>query len=113
MADRTAMAERLGSAALVALLSDFETHPMAAMEALALGRPLLVADNSGLAELAEQGLARAIPTDSDPQTVARAIVEELERPRAVPELSIPSWDDCAAALLAVYREVAGGSACAS
>jgi glycosyltransferase involved in cell wall biosynthesis len=113
MADRGAMAKRLGAASLVVLLSDFETHPMAAMEALALGRPLLVADNSGLRELAEDGLARAIPTNSDPDTVARAILQELERPRSVAEVSLPSWDDCAAALLTLYRDVTGVSDCGS
>ena len=29
-------------------MSEFETHPLAVIEALALGRPALVADTSGL-----------------------------------------------------------------
>ncbi|MBE3558220.1 MAG: glycosyltransferase family 4 protein, partial [Ktedonobacteraceae bacterium] len=70
--DRRAMAEILSQASLVALLSEYEAHPIAVMEALALRRPVLVADTSGLHELAEQKLVSAIPLDSTPEEVARA-----------------------------------------
>ena len=41
--------------ALVVLFSEYETHPLAVLEALSLGRPALVADTSGLSELARTG----------------------------------------------------------
>ena len=44
------MAEELSQAALVVLLSEYETHPIAVLEAVALGRPALVAATSGLSE---------------------------------------------------------------
>lgn len=108
-AENGALAARLGGAALVVLLSDFETHPLAALEALALGRPLLVADTSGLGELAEQGLARAVPPGSPPSVVADAMIEALERPLPRGDLRLPTWDDCAGGLMDLYEEVVKGS----
>ncbi len=102
------MAALLGKASLVVLLSDFETHPLAALEAIALGRPLLVADTSGLGELAEQGLARAVSPDAVPEVIAGAMVEELERPLVRPDVALPTWDDCAAGLLRLYAEITAG-----
>lgn len=104
-ANRQGMADLLQRAALVTLLSDYETHPIAALEALALGRPVLVAHGSGMAELAERGLARSVPLGSSPRQVAHAMLEQLRRPLIPPPLALPSWDDCAAGLLEVYRSV--------
>jgi len=104
---REQMARRLSAVDLVVLLSDFETQPIAALEALALGRPLLVAPGSGLGELAARGLARAVAVDASPETVAAAILRELSDPLARGPLVLPSWDDCAAALVELYRQVAG------
>lgn len=103
--DRHGMAALMSSAALVTLLSEYETHPIAALEALALRRPVLVANGSGLGELAERGLARAIDSDSTDAEVASAIIEQLERPLIPPPIELPSWDDCAAGLLALYRSI--------
>jgi glycogen synthase len=85
------------------LLSEFETHPLAALEAAALGTRLLVADTSGLRELAADGIARAIPLGSSPEDVAVAILEELERPGVHQTPRLPTWDECADALLGLYR----------
>ncbi|MFL5804817.1 MAG: glycosyltransferase family 4 protein [Roseiflexaceae bacterium] len=112
--DRQGMAALLSSAALVALLSDYETHPIAALEALALGRPVLVTHTSGLGELADQGLARSVPLGSSPAQVASAILEQLRRPLAPARVDLPSWDDCATNLLQLYHLVVGRSmSCAS
>lgn len=102
--DRQRMADTLASASLVTLMSDFETHPLAVIEAVSLRRPALVADTSGLRELAEQGLARAIPLGSSSHDLATAALEELAAPRATPAVRLPTWDDCAEGVLAVYRE---------
>jgi glycosyltransferase involved in cell wall biosynthesis len=106
--DRAEMARRLAEVDLVVLLSDYETHPIAALESISLGRPLLVASGSGLGELAQRGLARAIEADTPPQAVAEAILRELRDPLARPPFSLPTWDECAAALLERYRHAAGG-----
>jgi glycosyltransferase involved in cell wall biosynthesis len=103
------MARRLSQVDVVVLLSDFETHPIAALETISLGRPLLVASGSGLGELAERGLARAIDPELAPRAVAAAILRELRDPLERPPVALPTWDECAAALLALYRRAAGRS----
>lgn len=113
LADRQAMADRLSRASLAVLLSEFESQPLAALEAASLGVPLVVADNSGLAELAQRGLARAVALGDSPSAHARAMIEQLLYPPPVAEVSIPSWDDCTRELALLYRRVAGCSSCAS
>jgi glycosyltransferase involved in cell wall biosynthesis/GT2 family glycosyltransferase len=102
----TAMAELLQRVSLVVLLSDFETHPLVALEAAAAGRRLLVADASGLAELAADGFARPIPLDESPEGVARAVIEELALPPQTKRPKLTSWDECADELLQLYRSIA-------
>lgn len=111
--ERRAMAELLARASLVVLLSAYETHPIAALEALAAGRPVLVAGGSGLSELAERGQARAVPLRSSPAQVAAAMLEQLQDPLIPTRLKLPTWDDCAAGLLDLYRSVATRPVCAS
>jgi glycosyltransferase involved in cell wall biosynthesis len=103
--DRDAMARELSRAGLVVLLSEHETQPIAILEALALGRPALVADTSGLSELARRGLARAVPLDSPPERVAAAALDQLRHPRALGPMDLPTWDACANALLDLYQSV--------
>ena len=104
--DRQEMARALKQSSLVALLSDYEAHPVAVMEALALRRPVLVADTSGFKELAEQGLVRAIPLRSSPNEIALAVRQQIEEPLVPPEhLVLPNWDDCTERLETVYLGV--------
>jgi glycosyltransferase involved in cell wall biosynthesis len=104
--DPAAMGALLAQVALVVLLSDFETHPLVALEAAAARRRLLVADSGGLAELAEDGFARAVSVDEPAQGVAEAILQELDKPQPQEIPKLTSWDDCAAALLELYRAAA-------
>jgi glycosyltransferase involved in cell wall biosynthesis len=108
---RAQMAAELQRASLVMLLSEYETHPIAILEALSLGRPVVVADNSGMSELARKGWARAIPLKSSPEQVAVAALEQLDRPPAA-KFVLPDWDTCAAALLCLYQSCAGSQECA-
>ncbi|HEY0317904.1 MAG TPA: glycosyltransferase [Solirubrobacterales bacterium] len=103
--DPGGMAALLGRISLVILLSDFETHPLVALEAAAARRRLLVAEESGLAEIAADGFARGISPEASPAETAAAIVEELARP--LPQRSPPlnSWDQCATALLDLYGSI--------
>jgi glycosyltransferase involved in cell wall biosynthesis/GT2 family glycosyltransferase len=100
-----AMAELLGQVSLVVLMSEFETHPLVALEAAAAGRRLLVADAGGLSELADDGFARAIPLDESAEGLARAVVEELALPPPDRRPQVFSWDDCADELLTLYRSI--------
>jgi glycosyltransferase involved in cell wall biosynthesis len=101
--DRRGMMELLSQASLVALLSEYEAHPIAIMEALALKRPVLVADTSGFKELAEQQLVRSIPLNSSAGEIALAARKQIEEPIVPPgHFVLPTWDDCARQLSIVY-----------
>jgi glycosyltransferase involved in cell wall biosynthesis len=102
---RHEMAETLATATVVTMMSEFETQPMAALEAISLGRPTIVADTSGLSELAEQGWATAIPLNSSPVQVAEAIDRQIKNPMIAKEIRLPTWDDCANQLHDLYYEV--------
>ena len=103
--DRTLMAEELSKAALVVLFSEFETQPIAILEALFLARPVLVADTSGLSELAQKGMARAIPLNSSPNQIAVAAAEQIFHPLKQAQFHLSTWDECATGLLALYESV--------
>ena len=96
------LANRLARAALLVLLSDFETHPISALEGAALGCRLLVRRTSGLAELVESGLAAGVSPEATAREVAAAIVEQLDAPPACHDIRLPTWDECARGLLQVY-----------
>lgn len=112
-AERAQMAQELSRADLVTLMSDYETHPIAALEALALGCRVLVANTSGLRELADDGLTAAVPLDSSPEALAAAILRRLETEREERHLNLPTWDDCAHSLHSLYHTIVTEAACAS
>jgi len=102
--ERKAMAEILSQASVVALL----------MEALALRRPVLVADTSGMSELAQQGLVRAIPLASSSAEIAHAVVQQIEEPLVPPaDIVLPTWDACAEQVRAVYSQCLRERVCVS
>ena len=78
--ERQEMAAAIAGASVVTLLSDYEAHPLSVLEALALGRPVVASYTSGLIELAEDGLIRAIPLDSTPGQVATALIDQIREP---------------------------------
>jgi glycosyltransferase involved in cell wall biosynthesis len=105
-ADRGAMADMLAGASVFALLSDYEAHPLAVMEAVAMGKPAVVANTSGLGELADRGFAHAVPLDADDNVVAAALIAQLRDPQpASTPFQVFTWKDTASAVAAVYREV--------
>lgn len=103
--DPKGMAALLGGVSLVVLMSEFESHPLVALEAAAARRRLLVADAGGLSEIAADGFGRAIPLDSTAQQIADAALEELAKPPPQRSPELTSWDECAAALLDLYASV--------
>lgn len=102
---RAEMTEVLAQASLVVLLSDYEAHPVAIMEALSLQRPVLVADSAGLGEIASKGLAAAVPLNAPPLAVAKAMVEQIAKPLPAVNIALPDWDHCTQRLLDIYRDV--------
>jgi glycosyltransferase involved in cell wall biosynthesis/GT2 family glycosyltransferase len=103
--DRRTMAQTLAWSSLVVLMSEFETHPLAIIEALQLGRPVLVGDSAGLREIAGAGRARVVPLESTPEELAAAIVEELRHCHTAVPLEASTWDECAERIREVYYEV--------
>ncbi|MBV9021096.1 MAG: glycosyltransferase family 4 protein [Ktedonobacteraceae bacterium] len=107
-ADREGMASLITRANLVTLLSQYEAQGIAVLEALALHRPVLVTGTSALQEFADRGLATAISLESTPEEVAMAIVDQLRQPLVPPNIELPTWDECAANLLALYQALLQG-----
>lgn len=101
--DRQGYADALARAECVLVLSRFESQGIAAWEAASLGRPLLVADETALAELVEAGVARGVAPQDDASAIAAAIDDARRRPPRL-DVPVPTWDGCAAALAALYRE---------
>jgi len=113
--NRAEMAQRVAEAPLLVLLSEYEAHPVAVAEALSLGRRVLVADTSGLSEIAAAGHASSVPLDLAPDALAAAIDLALSQPAPESGRSLPSWDDCAKRLADIYSSagcarVMGGDA---
>jgi glycosyltransferase involved in cell wall biosynthesis len=103
--DPLGMAALLGRVSLVVLMSEFESHPLVALEAAAARRRLLVADAGGLSEIAADGFGRAIPLDSSSEQIAAAALEELEKPPPQSSPNLTSWDECSAALVDLYASI--------
>jgi glycosyltransferase involved in cell wall biosynthesis len=98
---RDEMARLLRRAACVVMLSEYESQGLAIQEALALGRPLVVSDNSALSDLGRHANVRTVGRDATSDDITAAIVELLDAPPVeAPEMF--TWDQCAAALLDVY-----------
>ncbi len=104
--ERQGLANLLSEADLVVLLSEYEAHPIAILEALSLGRKVLTSDTSGFRELAERSLIRTVPLKSSPAGIAAAMVEALEAPPSPVKFTLPNWDDCARKLDSIYRTIA-------
>jgi glycosyltransferase involved in cell wall biosynthesis len=106
---RDEMVNLLARAAVVVLLSEYESQGISVMEALSLGRPVLVAETSALQELGEKQLVRTVPLTSTPEQIAQAVIQQIEDPLVPAHLALPSWDDCAQQLADIYRTVAAQS----
>ncbi len=113
-AQRAEMAEVLARSSVMAALSDYEAHPVAVMEAVALGLPVVGADTAGIGDLVEDGLVTGIAPDADDAEVARVLVGRLTAtspgPHRPPVVALPTWEGCTAAIADVYRSVAARAA---
>jgi glycosyltransferase involved in cell wall biosynthesis len=105
--DTAAMDRALAGAHVVVAFSDYESQGLAALDALAAGRRVIVADRTALHELVVRGWAAGVRDPDDPAAVSDAIVRALEQPLPdeVPT-GIPSWDDCADRLATIYHRIA-------
>jgi glycogen synthase len=100
---RAELARLISRSHLVALLSEYEAHPVSVMEAAGMGRRVLVAGNSGLHELAEQGLASEVALSRSDQEIGGKILDLLRRPAPPVPAHLPDWNACADQLAGVYQ----------
>ncbi|MDP9247838.1 MAG: glycosyltransferase family 4 protein [Candidatus Dormibacteraeota bacterium] len=107
-ADRTSMADLMARAGVVVLFSEYESQGLAVMEALGLGRPVVVTDSTALHEYVERGLAQGVAAGASKGELAEAILQALARP-PLPPRRLATWDDCAQQLLALYQSIARGA----
>jgi glycosyltransferase involved in cell wall biosynthesis len=112
-ADRVAMATALAEASVIAAMSDYEAHPVAVMEALSVGRPVVGYSIAGIGELVAEGLVHGVAPGTSPAMIAEQLVTVMSSPlpTAIPEL--PTWDTATAQLAQLYRAAAGRPAIAT
>src|SRR5689334_22883206 len=91
-ADRQGMATMLAESSVVAALSDYEAHPVAVMEALCVGRPVIGYDVAGIGELFAAGWIRGVPRGAPAAAVAQELVKAMSSPSLVDHAQLPSWD---------------------
>jgi glycosyltransferase involved in cell wall biosynthesis len=106
-ADREAMARVLAESSVVAALSDYEAHPIAVMEALSVGRPVVGYDIAGVGELISEGWVRGVPPGASSLTIARSLIEAVSAPSPVDPAKLPTWDSCVDQLMQVYLASVG------
>jgi glycosyltransferase involved in cell wall biosynthesis len=105
--DRAGMAMALSASSVVAALSDYEAHPVAVMEALSVGRPVVGYDVAGIGDLVTEGWVRGVTPGASAATVASRLVEAMSSPSLVAPAALPTWDSCAEQLAGVYRASIG------
>ena len=106
-ADRQGMATALAESSVVAALSDYEAHPVAVMEALCAGRPVVGYDIAGVGELVAAGWVHGVPRSAPAVAVAHELVTAMSSPALVDHAQLPSWDSCADQLAHVYLSSLG------
>ena len=99
------MSESMSSVAMMTLLSDYEAHPVAVMEALTAGRPAVVSRTSGLTELADLGWAVGVDQHATPEETARAIERQLSDPLLPDATLLPTWETCVAGVTDTYESI--------
>jgi glycosyltransferase involved in cell wall biosynthesis len=111
-ADRSAMAGELASASVMAAMSSYEAHPVAVMEAVCLGLPVVGFDVAGIGDLVEDGLVTGISAQAGPQEVAAALAQELKaveaggfRAHQVGSIPLPTWESSAEGLATIYAGI--------
>jgi glycosyltransferase involved in cell wall biosynthesis len=107
--ERGELGAAVAAAGVMALLSEYEAHPVAVLEALSVGTPVLGVDSSGLHDLVEDGLITPVPVDASSAHIAQALGRLLDGGRAAAPPVLPTWDDCADAVEQVLRRAVGAS----
>lgn len=97
------LASAYAASRLVCLPSSAETQPLAALEGLAAGKPLVLGDSPYARQPPFENCMRCDPLN--PASIERAVEEVLRRDDSVQPLSVLTWDEVAALLDAVYQDI--------
>ena len=106
-ADRQSMATAMAEASVIAALSDYEAHPVAVMEALSVGRPVVGYDIAGIGDLVADKLVQGVAPGAPPATVAEQLLAAMSDPVPVALPDLPTWDTSASELGQLYLSTAG------
>ncbi len=106
-ADRVGMAKALAESSVVAALSDYEAHPVAIMEALSVGRPVVGYDIAGIGELVSEGWVQGVSRGASAISIARSLVDAMSATSLSDSAELPTWDSCADELAQVYLASVG------
>lgn len=101
---RDEMARLMQHAACVVAFSEYESQGLAIQEALGLGRPLVVSDNSALHDLRHHANVRSVSRETTSDQIAAQILDLLDAPPVIEPPRLTTWEWCASALLEVYLE---------
>lgn len=107
-ADRTGMAVALGEASVVATFSDYEAHPVAVMEALSVGRPVVGYATSGVGELVSEGFVIGVMPGAPASEAAGHLVRAMTTPDVPVLPEMPTWETATGQIAEVYRQVLRG-----
>ena len=111
--DRPRLDRIMASASAAVFLSEYESHGMAAHEAILAGLPVVVLDATALGGLVADGLARAVPPMATDDEVASIVLRTLaetggRRPHDPPPPELErlrnSWPSIVRRLEAAYHE---------
>ncbi len=112
--ERGAMAQELAQASVMAAMSSYEAHPVAVMEAVTLGLPVVGCDVAGIGDLVEDGLVRGIAAEAGSAVMAEALLQVLDevaargqQPHQLVDVALPTWESSAEGLAQIYHNVLG------
>jgi glycogen(starch) synthase len=116
--DDVELAALFSSANVVVVPSLYEPFGLIALEAQAVGTPVVVADTGGLRDLVEPGVTGLRFAPEDPAAIADAVRLTLANPEKAAEMAIRAqrravldfgWDSVARSVVAVYASVQNSS----
>ncbi|MCE5306582.1 MAG: glycosyltransferase [Acidobacteriales bacterium] len=82
------VAELLSACDIFALASDWEGVPVAVIEAMAAGLPVVATAVGGVSELVEEGVTGVLAPPRDVEAVSKAIVELASNPERLRQMSV-------------------------
>jgi D-inositol-3-phosphate glycosyltransferase len=112
--DQEVLPNYYAAAEMVVMPSHYESFGMVALEAMAMGTPVIASEVGGLAHLIQHGVNGFHVPSRDPEALAFRILQLLQNPRLRDELGSCArsyaqhygWDNIVRQMNAVYAEVA-------